>query len=201
MPDGQILFHARSPVFLSCYLAIKKLPNTKNVQILWCNHLWAWFREVSPPNFLVVAKSPKPASNDGPGRLVKEVRYLGPEPGNPFEHDCQSQIFFLECKSAEYDTSSGWTDAAEQLTTYLGGKIDISKKVYCAMAIGTRVELYLRESANNPASLRRIHAGTLDLGSEMGRCTPETALHQVSSENWDQEEKIRQGDTGDIDQD
>ncbi|KAK7431653.1 hypothetical protein QQZ08_001872 [Neonectria magnoliae] len=169
---------------MSCYLLAKKATNEEPTQILWNTILTTWFPPVGPMAYKLAIKSPTLASDGEPDAIVIEVRFIGNGDVRSSTQLLENQIFMVECKSSEYDTTSGWRNAATQLIDYLVDNTNGSTRLFGALAIGTKVEVYEWQYGRNPP-LFPIHAGRLDLGKAADRHTFEVAMEQVRTEAWD----------------
>jgi hypothetical protein len=62
--------------------------------------------------------------------------------------------------------------------------INVSRKLFGAVAIGTKVQFYEWEYRHHRSSLRPIHPARLDLGNAEDRHTLETMLDRVRTQGW-----------------
>lgn len=182
MADGRIL-NFDNPAIYSAVTLAQKAFNEEPVQIMWNMILTTWFPAIGSQVFKVAIKSPSLASNGEPDGIVIEVRFVGGRPRDSTGLE-EWQIFMVECKPPDHDTPTGWRDATEQLDDYLLANTNPSRKLFAAIAIGTRVIVYQWERVNFKSITRPIHPGILDLSEGEDRATFETTLDVVKSQGW-----------------
>ncbi|KAM5350323.1 hypothetical protein ACJ41O_006828 [Fusarium nematophilum] len=180
MADGQI-FNAFNPAFMSCYFQAKKAVDEEPIKILWTTILGTWFPPVGPQCYKFAVMSPTMVGSDEPFGIVIEVLSVSTSPIGNSTQFLEKQVFIVECKGPGWDTPEGWQATTEQLTHYLENNAGC-KKLFGAVAIGTKVEVYEWEYCNGRLYMNQIHAHRLDLGSAEDRCAFEVALELVRTE-------------------
>ncbi|KAL5587092.1 hypothetical protein FOVSG1_012228 [Fusarium oxysporum f. sp. vasinfectum] len=155
------------------------------IQILWNTILQSWFPAVGGQTaYKLATKASVLANNDQSDAVAIDVRLVGAGLVRDSTMLMEYQIFMVECKSSEHDSNSGWASAATQLTHYMEQNTNVSRRLFGAVAIGTKVQFYEWEYRHNRSSLRPIHPARLDLGDAGDRQTLETMLDHVRTQGW-----------------
>ncbi|KAF4953027.1 hypothetical protein FGADI_6297 [Fusarium gaditjirri] len=184
MADGQV-FNFYNVGFASALLMAQKSSYEEPIQILWNTILQSWFPAVGGQTaYKLATKASVLANNDQPDAVVIEVRLVGAGIVRDSRMLMEYQIFMVECKSSEHDSDSGWASAAAQLTHYMEQNTNVSRKLFGAVAIGTKVQFYEWEYRHNRSSLRPVHPARLDLGDAGDRQTLEAMLDHVRTQGW-----------------
>jgi hypothetical protein len=91
----------------------------------------------------------------------------------------------VECRSWEHNTEKGWSDALNRVRGCLKANAAGSKRLFAAVAIGTKIIVYEGEGiGEHNLALRPMHEGTLDVAVAAERATLEAVLERVRAEGW-----------------
>ncbi|KAJ9155261.1 hypothetical protein NKR23_g1740 [Pleurostoma richardsiae] len=181
MSDGGVL-NSSNAGFMGCFFAAKGATTEDPVQGLWNFVLHTWF----PRNpYRINIKAKNLASNDEPDAIVIEVRFVGGRTSARESWEIRERpIFMVECKKPTRDTPEEWESARVQLLQYLDDNVAGSKRMYGAVAIGLKVEIYKWDATNPSGPLMRLHPATIDLNLAKDRRELEALLDEVKAGGW-----------------
>ncbi|KAJ5627222.1 hypothetical protein N7528_004649 [Penicillium herquei] len=125
-----------------------------------------------------------PAPADAREALFEAVQIVeSPEETDGYDY---CRLLIVRCKRPAADTPEVWEETVngqflEDLSAF---NKNPSKRVFGAIAIGTKVRFYKYDGNNSSALLMPLHEGTFDLRTEEDLVEVEKTLDYVKAEGW-----------------